>query len=1243
MIRKFFLLPILLIFSLFAVHGQRTNVKFERISNEQGLSQNTVFSMFQDKEGFLWFGTLDGLNKYDGYEIKVYRTNPKDTNSIADVYITTIHEDSDDYIWFGTRFGGICRYDKTKNIFTNITKISEKDKGLSSNFITTIFSDNSGNLWIGTDNGLNLLDRKSLKIKGVYQPNEDKASKYITKILEDEKGKLWVATKKGLYRFDVASQKFSLENLSLADNTPSVLNLSKDRKGNFWICTEAFGLIVKQTSGGTKLFVNSAENSNSLSSNKVNTILEDNQGIIWVGTDKGLNKITNWNSDNYKIAHFVNDASDPYSISGDNILCLIQDRFNILWAGTNLKGLNKWDKSSEGIELYRNLANAPNSLSSNLIRSVFIDKTGVIWVGTVDAGLNKWDPNTGEITRYLNNPKDAGSLGHNHVRSILVDKDGVLWVGTDGGGLNKLVADKKGGKFVKYTFDENNPNSLSSNNVWKVIQDSKGTIWVATTAGLNKYNPTDETFVQYHHDPNNPKSISEENVTTVFEDDLGQLWVGTMGGGLNKYNEADQTFSSLKHNRNNVESISDNRIYSIVQDRSGIIWIGTKNGLNKFNRLTSSFKRYTDDDGLPNNVVMGILEDNKDNIWLSTNNGLSKFNKKDAFKNFDVKNGLQGNEFLVGAFAKSADGKLYFGGPNGLNTFWPDSVKSNDIEPQIVIYDLKIYNRSVVPGQEGSPLLETILKTMEITFGWDQNSFSFDFAALHFSQPSKNKYKYYMEGFDKQYIITDATRRFASYTNLSPGEYTFRVQGANSDGKWNEKGVNIKIIILPPYWKTWWFYVIIVLTVVGLFTLWYRSQMNKYESTKKELIQQVKDKNSQVEQSKFENIEQAKEIVKYRAIADNTHNAVVVMDETGKYLWVNKAYTQMFGYNFEQMIAQQGQNIISEGIDNELKKLLNKCIKDHEIVNYQAVSKSSKGEKVDFQMTLIPVKDNFGVVHNIVGISSMEVQLSNTNKFELSTPQKHSSNVRVTGQKIQAAVANTDKDFIAKFPDGFLLYDPKDSVSGDFYWYSDLGENKYVVAVGSTSGNGLPASFVTMIGQRLLDQIVNDQKVIDPKMILLQLDIMTANTLKEEEIEDEDAMEIGVFLVERKPDGKSKVVYSGAKRTALVYTDVDSEIKTLPYTDYIIGTGKSADRKVVFSNMEMSLMPKDAIYLFSPGATDILSYESKPLGETKLKDTLKQVAKLPMKQQQNILEATLDDHVQDAKPSHDITVIGLRI
>ena len=812
-------------------------VRFERISLEQGLSQSSIYCMLQDSQGFMWFGTEDGLNKYDGYNFTVYKPIPGEPNSLSGNFIRAIHEDSSGALWIGTD-GGLDRLDRQTGQFTHY---GHDPHSLSSNAVQAIYQDREGMLWVGTlGGGLHRFTQEQERF--IRYPVDSKQSRDITSsdviwtIYQDREGVLWIGTDNGLGRLDrqtgqLAYYKMDLEEANLSEN--SVRAIYEDDSGVLWIGT--FGGGLKRFDRFTERFVsyrNEPHDPHSLSNDLVWAIYQDRSGVLWVGTDNGLER---WDRDGEQFIHYYHDMDDPDSLGDNSVRSIYEDDSGVFWVGTYGGGISKLDRSTDRFTHYQAEPGNPHSLNSNIIRAIYKDREGVLWIGTAGGGLNKFDRKKGAFTFYYT---DNSSPSHDLIRTICEDHSGALWIGTQGGGLNKF--ERLTERFTRYRFDPQNPHSLSDDTILAMIQDRAGTLWIGTgRGGLNRLDPSTERFTHDDADPDIPGSLSSNEVRAICEDRAGTLWIGTWNGGLNKFDRETEKFL---HYPVGPKGLSDDTVLSIHEGPSGVLWIGTAGGgLNKFNPKTETFTHYREKDGLPNDVVYGVLEDSRGYLWLSTNKGLSRFDPRtETFTNYDVNDGLQGNEFNGGAFHKSADGEMFFGGLNGLTVFYPENIQDNTFVPPVVL-------TSLTQGGEEVQVDRALGSVEEVVFRWPNNFFEFEFAALSYTQPEKNQYAYRLEGLkeDWNYI---GTRRFGRYTNLPSGTYTLKIKGSNNDGVWNEEGMTITIKVVPPFWGTWWFRGIVALALVGSVIGGYRLRVKGIEARSRELEAQVEQRTAELRQ-----------------------------------------------------------------------------------------------------------------------------------------------------------------------------------------------------------------------------------------------------------------------------------------------------------------------------------------------------------------------------------------------------------
>jgi len=807
-------LPFLLLF-METLGATDQDLTFEQIFLEHGLSQSIVQCICQDRSGFMWFGTEDGLNQFDGYEFTVLRNDPADSNSLSYNNITALCEDFSGNLWIGTFYGGLNCYNPRTRRIRRFQNDPGNPNSLSHNNIHVIYEDADHTLWIGTDNGLNQLEPGDENFRFIRHQHSDAPNSLshntIRAICEGAQGELWIGTDAGLNQLISGPEKPHITRYFPAPNGLShaeIYALRLDHQGILWIGTRGYGLnCLNPTTGKFIRFAADPKNPQWLSHNEIYAIHADRDGNLWLGTNGG--GLCWLNSARNEFRTFRHDPVNPASISYNEIRALYEDQSGLIWIGTYGAGIDKVDRGKTQFTRYEPSPHDANSLNQPIVWSIFEDSTGIIWIGTHGGGLNRFDRRTNTWKHFRHRPGDPTSLSHDIVRLVREDHAGNLWLATHGGGICRF--DRRTEIFTCYTHQPDNPASLAGDQIRCIYADRSGTIWVGTYgAGLDKM-VQPGVFVHFRNQPGDSTSLSNDFVRTICEDSTGALWIGTEGGGLNRMDPATGEFIHFRARPNSPTNLNNDYIFTIYDDQRGQLWLGTwGGGLNKFQKATGEFTHYTEADGLPNDAIYGILEDDRANLWLSTNNGLSRFDPvTETFQNYTVEDGLQSNEFNGGAYFKSSRGEMFFGGIKGFNAFFPAEIQSNQFVPPVIITAFSKLNREIIFDIPFSEIDRLDLSYRDYVF-------SFEFAALDFTAPEKNQYAYQMEGLDTDWLRTDSKKRFATYTTLAPGEYTFRVKGSNCDGVWNETGSTLKIRISPPFWQTWWFRLLSLASLTAL-------------------------------------------------------------------------------------------------------------------------------------------------------------------------------------------------------------------------------------------------------------------------------------------------------------------------------------------------------------------------------------------------------------------------------------------
>lgn len=819
---------------------------------ERGLPQGTVTCMIQDRFGYMWFGTQDGLARYDGYNFMIFRHDSQDSTTLSNSAIYCLCEDRLGTLWVGTS-GGLNRFHRATGKFIRYEYYTNKTTGLSNNSVRTLLADSSV-LWVGTNSGLNRFDIVAETFTH-YEHNPDDTSSLshneVRSLLKDPSSPdaLWVGTNGGLNHFNRSIGKFVRYQHSPADANSlshnSVMALLYDRLGMLWIGTAGGGLNrFDRASRKFTRYQHNPADEGSLSHNEVRTLLEDRSPssiTLWVGTNGGLNR---FDCASGKSLRYMHNPRDSTSLNYNEIRSLLEDRGGTLWVGTAGGGLNRSDLAAGKFTRYQYNSADQTSLGGNLVRALLEDRKGTLWIGIRGAGLNRFDRSTGKFTHYQHNPADRTSLSDNRVYSLLEDRSGALWIGTVGGGLNHF--DRATGKFTRYKHNPKDATSLSNNDVWSLLEDRAGTLWVGTDGGgLNHFDHATGKFTRYQYNPADATSLSHNDVLALLEDRTGTFWVGTVNG-LNRFDRSSGKFTRYLRNPADAASLSNNGIYSLMEDHTGTLWVGTwGGGLNCFDRTTGKFTVFSEKDGLPNDTINGIIEDEDGNLWLSTNKGLCKFNPRTkTVANYDKRDGLQDNEFTMGAYHRGQSGRIYFGGVGGFNDFFSADIRTDTVPPPVLITMFKKFNRS-------APLDSAIEEKKIILLPHSDNVIGFEFAAMSFHIADRNLYSYKLEGFDTEWSPV-GTKREATYTNLDPGEFVFRVKASNSDGLWNEQGASIRVIIAPPWWAWWWVRTVFALCVVGGLYQTYHWRVRTLARQNEQLEQQVRGRTEELSNANIE-------------------------------------------------------------------------------------------------------------------------------------------------------------------------------------------------------------------------------------------------------------------------------------------------------------------------------------------------------------------------------------------------------
>ncbi|MCX6557889.1 MAG: LuxR C-terminal-related transcriptional regulator [Candidatus Aminicenantes bacterium] len=806
--------------------GYTDEPPFQNISVEDGLSQNTVICMLQDRNHFMWFGSEDGLDRFDGYSFKVYRHSQHHDEGLSHDRISCLLNNRDGTIWIGTLGGGLDHFDPGRERFSHYRHDPHNERSLSHDTVQAILPDGKGSFWVGTENGLNLFDPGRgtfLRILHAQERAGVNSACAILSLHQDNAGILWIGTRDGLHRYDRASgQCRALSGSGAAiihtgKGSDQINTIFEDSLGNLWLGTEA-GLVLFNKRDGTFQSKESGGTSPlpHLYRSRILDIIADDRGGIWIACEAGIYFFPQPG----QLAIYFRAGAVPHLLLQDRfVLSLYQDPEGILWAGT-FSGIWKYDLRTRQFSLYGpELIERERSDFRFPVLSVCQDKRSWLWIGTYKNGLFGANRSVDEKKTFTSLPGNPRAVKEMLISALQVDRGQTLWIGTTSG-LHRYDIGRD--RFTGYYHSGKNGGGLSNDSILAIFEDRSGRLWVGTEDGLNLFDRGRGSFRVYLNDLPTASRFGPDIVIAMYQDAGGSMWIGTYGGGLYLFDPENGRFvRNYRHRSDDPASLSSDNIYCFLEDSRGRFWVGTNSGgLNLFDRSRGTFSHLTTEEGLPNNTILGILEDKAGNLWLSTSHGLCRFDpQRNVFRNFTARDGLQADEFLPKAFFKGADDELFFGGPNGLTCFFAENIKENPHVPPLVITEVEIFNRNQTIAGDMSRI-----KKLEL--GYKDSIVSFAFAALSYADPRRNQYAYKIEGLHDDWIHI-GNRHEITVSNLRPGHYVFRVKGSNNHGVWNEQGVALAIDMRPPWWQTWWFRVSAFLLLVFVFILLNRTRTRR--------------------------------------------------------------------------------------------------------------------------------------------------------------------------------------------------------------------------------------------------------------------------------------------------------------------------------------------------------------------------------------------------------------------------------
>ena len=1117
-------------FALISVFGLGQNYRINHYTVNQGLSQSVVYTTFQDSRGFIWIGTQDGLNRFDGYTFVKYLHNPNDSTSISDSWIYSITEDKEGNLWIGTR-RGLNRFDFAKNKFTRHIHIPENESDPYRDNVYGCVAGKDGLIYTNTPPLINAFDPKTGKYKHFKNsvgenPNVEEQT---LPIMLDKDGEIWAATTFGLTKFNPITGNFTNYQHNPADNNTindnNILSVYEDLEGKIWVGTnQGFSILDK----GKEIFRNY---SLSVNGNPVGirTIAKDLKGKYWVGTQgNGIFRLSFDSSKKVIVETQISSGIEQNAsqLNHSTVNSLIIDRSHNLWIGT-LNGLDKTDLKDPRFKLYRKSKETTSvNLLDNVIASIYKHKNGDIWVGNWTAGLNIFNKETNKVTHYSSTLSGKNYIPNNSVHVIFEYKDNEIWIGTRNG-----IYVYKEDRFVSLNqfYNTSKLPSFENNRVFSIVKERNNNVWVATQGGLYYIDMNNYRYESYTTDTDVDRRISDNLVYTLTFDCDSNLWIATKNG-LDKYDRKNNKISHILRDEKSQNTLTDNYCVSLCYTSDSTLWIGTKSGINRLNIKTNKFTYYSEADGLASNLVYEIIQDDFGDMWFGTGKGLSQLRKnQNRIVTYSEEDGLQGLEFNLRASHKSRDGEIFFGGMNGFNSFNPKELSDNKNIPPIEFTSFQKQNKN---GNENIH----ITNNSKVILNYSDFAFYVEFAALEYTSPNKNQYAYKFDG-DNQGWINNGSRRFLTFSNMSPGLYKLWIKGSNNDNVWNENGTFIIIRIRPPWYRSTLAYIIYVILTITTIIIVVKYRERSLKEQKRILEERVE--------------ERTKEVVKQKSeILEKNHE-----------------------------LEEQNQEIMSQ------RDLL-----------------SNQNERISKQNKQI--KDSIQYASRIQ--SAILPSTSILNEFNI---------------------------------EHFLIFRPKDIVSGDFYWFKQMGDH-LLIAVADCTGHGVPGAFMSMLGNAFLNEIVTHNDITKANEVLDRLRDLIISSLKQsgEEAVTRDGMDIAFCEINLKT---LSIQFSGAHNSLIIIRN--NELIELHADRYPVGLYHKS--LIPFNNHEFQLMKGDSLYMFTDGIFDQFGGENgSKFMYRRLKNLLVEINQLPMESQKFEIEKNVDVWMKNEyEQIDDITMLGMRI
>ena len=1308
---------LLLLFWAFEIHAQR-QPEFHVFNTDNGLSSNDVRCVYQDSKGFIWAGTVSGLSRFNAYEFDVFESDPSNPQALSDNNIRAIYEDRDGFIWIGTINGGLNRFDPKTKLFKSWQAVPDQEGKLTDNSIYSIIQDKEGLLWLATKSGgLNCFDPKT-ETFSAWKREEDNPEALPANSLwilhyEEESGVLWIGTSNGLCTMSEKGIFKRIEGVS--DIIASINPIGDD----IWVGTWGSGVckIKKSTQQLTQRW----DEPQGLPDRSITGTFPSQYGGIWLSTyESGL-------------IHFYPE-SNQFKVfktgltRADYNWHMIADQSGNLWAAT-LGGLVQHQVAvNSGFKLFTT-ENTPK-LSADLITLIEGSSMKNIWVGTLGRAI-RYDFSTADqpqVTGLINFPTLSGDY---MIRGVAQAPDGSFWVSTWRNGIYRFVLDENGEvkKEEKLSKSKDFPR-INDVQIISTFKDSKNRLWVSSLIGLSYIDLNTLEFKNYIADPKKPNSLSDNYTYQVYESKDGTIWIAT-AKGLSRFNEESEDFTVYINEPSNKVSLTHNKIRVLFEDSKDKLWVGTDGGgLNCFDREKDAFQPITEEDGLSGNSIKGIVEDVKGNLWVTTNKGLTRLSPdRQSFKNYDTSDGLQGNDFGGNTTIVTPSGYILAGGAKGFNVFHPDQLKENEFIPPVILSSFKMLGKEVPIYQDSlffdSPLKQSIGYTENLELSHEDKVVEFEFAALNFIKPQKNKYKYIMKGFETEWRETTAERRFATYTNLPKGkDLVFTVLASNNDGKWNETGTSITIYVKPPFWETWWFRLIILLAITAGVLAFFSARTARLKRQKERLEAQVKERTQELQTKQEEVLAQNEELhqqqeeilaqrdhIEQKNLAlteqkeevEKSYRNVNILADIGQEVTASLDLPTVIQRTYESVNQLMDASGFGIGIFEEVKKEIlfkgyiekGKVLPSHstpyapesdlaswsihhqkevmindtenEYSNYieGAQIKNIEGEMPQ-SLIYLPLILNEKVV-GVITVQSFERHAYSENNFMLlrnlatyisiavgnaesyREVKKSRDVIKAKNKDIMDSLryAETIQQSVLPLPermnqlvtDHFIIFRPKDLVSGDFYWATET-EGKIFMAVVDCTGHGVPGAFMSLIGRDLLDGIIVKEKVYDPAKVLAKMHQSIREILQQDQQLNSDGMDLSICMIEYTETEEVNVTFAAAKRP-LFYTENGVFKETKGDRKSIGGWQKTENP--TFTNIPLTLQKGDMMYLTTDGYVDQNNDAGKKYGTRKFRQVLTNISSLDTQMQYECLTNELNTHQKHQEQRDDITVMGIKV